>query len=327
MDAVTRFRRLVPVAGALAIVAGSASSLGAQTLPPAQFPAGQVSSTPINIEIYYGVQKVSPVVATEVVTEVRSTVETSRAAESFLDTLRTLREGTDKFTTAAVNLLDKVSERTKPTAEPRHISLISYSTPPAYSPLQDANTPWLASRSNAAGLTAASTPAETVTAPTVVVVREPATEPRPEQARGLFLSIENLLAFGVAAIAFVFGIWARSRTVQAKSAEAIIAPAPVIDPNALQLMGGYNAGPLPDTAERFEIGLTYHEEIQQQKKIEEQNNVAAVEMILNQNLALLASLNPQPLVVDSEGYALPDDTATPGDDFELEVRGAMAATA
>lgn len=326
MGARIRLRRLVPTAGALALFAGSAGSLHAQTAPPAQFPAGELATTPIEIEIYYGVNKVTPAAATEAVVESPSTHDAGRTAEAFLDTLRTFREGTNTVTTAAANLLNKVAERNAPAADSRHFILASYSTASPYPPLSDANAPWLVTRHNLPTLTAVPAATEAAAAsPTFVVVREPASEAHPEPARGLFLSSENLIAFGVAAVAFLFGIMARARVVKSKRGEAIIAPEAAIDPNAVQLMGQYNAGPLPDTAEKFEIGPTFHEEVQQKKAIEEQNNVAAVEFILNQNLALLAAMNPVPVTVDPDGFALPENAETPDDDFELELRDALAA--
>ena len=56
----------------------------------------------------------------------------------------------------------------------------------------------------------------------------------------------------------------------------------------------YNAGPRPESAEKFDIGLSYHEELQQKKQTEVANNQAAVELILTQNLALLAAMTAEP---------------------------------
>jgi hypothetical protein len=76
-------------------------------------------------------------------------------------------------------------------------------------------------------------------------------------------------------------------------------------------MGKYNAGPKPETAEKFEIGTSYGDQLQQKKLTEEASNAAAVEFMLNQNLALLAALKPHdagsPVQTDAEGYALPAD--------------------
>jgi hypothetical protein len=78
----------------------------------------------------------------------------------------------------------------------------------------------------------------------------------------------------------------------------------------------YNAGPLPETAEAFEIGPSYHEELHQKKQTEEANNQAAVEFLLTQNLALLAALNPGADIdsapaVEPAGFALMADEPTP----------------
>jgi hypothetical protein len=75
-------------------------------------------------------------------------------------------------------------------------------------------------------------------------------------------------------------------------------------------MGQYSAGPVPETAEKFDLGPNYQDEQKQKKQVEEASNQAAVEFILNQNLALLAALNPGSSAecpapeVDIEGFAI-----------------------
>jgi hypothetical protein len=294
----------------------------------------------VQIEIYAGLKKVAPIPMPVIPSvEVPQYVvpasakggpvveEPGRAGDSLVQALTALRDGTKSVTRATVNMLDAVSDRAmmmRP--EQRTIVLASYMPPPAAR--LDAAT--------ALGFTPltsqpAAPPAQQQQ-PTVVVIREPA-ESRPapaapESARGLTLSPETLTIIGLS-IAGMFGMVALIRTTRRPT---VIPPAPVSivppvppDPNTVRLMGQYNAGPRPDTAEKFEIGPSYHDELKQKKVVEEQNNTAAVEFILNQNLALLAALNPdaasgeQPaeVLVDLAGFAVPAEEAAAltDDDF------------
>jgi hypothetical protein len=66
---------------------------------------------------------------------------------------------------------------------------------------------------------------------------------------------------------------------------------------------------MPESAEKFELGPTYHEEQAQKKQVIVANEQAAVEFILTQNLALLAALNPgEPAPadpqIDADGFAI-----------------------
>jgi len=111
---------------------------------------------------------------------------------------------------------------------------------------------------------------------------------------------------------------------------AVIVPERPADPCAVRLQGRYDAGPLPETAEKFDLGPTCHDELRQKKQAEEQTNAAAVEFILNQNLALLAALNPGAAdaapVVDHGGFALPAEPPGADDDeFTIAIRDAVPA--
>jgi hypothetical protein len=57
------------------------------------------------------------------------------------------------------------------------------------------------------------------------------------------------------------------------------------------LMGRYNAGPRPTTAEKFDIGPSYATLREEKKRAQVQNQQAVVEFILGQNIALQAQLN------------------------------------
>jgi len=270
------------------------------------------------IEIYYGTTKVTP---TRLVTpapapEAGPVVPAAaksgphqdgiRRAEALVDTLQSVRDGTREISAAAVSVLGKVGDRVKHSAESRPIILASYSMPPIPQPQITVSMPPGSQNSQP---------------PQVVVVREPA-EARPapsETPRALPMSIEMLVAGLVGMLGMLLAgmAWARgSRTVEAAPQTrppVDTAQIHAIDPNSVQLMGKYNAGPIRETAEKFEIGPTYHEEYQQKKRVEESNNAAAVEFILNQNLALLAALNPEAegemVHTDAEGFAVPDDLA------------------
>ena len=131
--------------------------------------------------------------------------------------------------------------------------------------------------------------------------------------------MERLFGFGVGALGVAVGLamWARSRRH-----EAVLPPPqpPVVPPppeTGVKLLGMYNAGPLSETAEAFEIGPSYHDELHQKKQTEEANNHAAVEFLLTQNLALLAALNPgadidsTPAVGPAGFTRRADDSASP----------------
>ena len=62
----------------------------------------------------------------------------------------------------------------------------------------------------------------------------------------------------------------------------------------VRLQGKYNAGPVPETAEKFDLGPTYHDDVAAKKQAEVRNNDAVVQFILDQNLALMDALNPLP---------------------------------
>jgi hypothetical protein len=133
--------------------------------------------------------------------------------------------------------------------------------------------------------------------PTFVVIREPNGEPRPvmmpapEPSRGVTIGNEALLGIGigVAGLGFGFAGW-RRRAAGAGAALRHPAPASPMGGDGVLLMGKYNAGPVPTTAEKFDIGPSYASQAAEKKKVEEQNQQAVLEFILNQNLALHAEL-------------------------------------
>jgi hypothetical protein len=191
--------------------------------------------------------------------------------------------------------LGKVGERVKQTAESHPIILTTYHLPPIPVPVQQAS------------------PAPAAAPPQIIVVREPNdARPAPELVRGLTISFEMMIAIGIGLAVAAFATWAWIRGMNRPQPIPIpIEAEQPIDPNSVRLMGQYNAGPRPEIAEKFEIGPSYQEDVKKKKQMEEANNSAAVEFILNQNLALLAALNPEAggtvVHTDAEGFAAPVD--------------------
>ena len=349
-------RRWGPVAGTLALLAGSAGPLAAQPpaafplppsipaapLPPVSPPPEQPVASPAQqVEILHGTVKVGPIPTPAAPPvphpELPQPVfpasaksgptgdDPGRTADEAIRAIRSLRDGATNVTNATANLLDAVADRMMTMRqEPRQIVFAGYAPAPGagypFNPTQSLGVTPLPQQ------TAPATP-PAQQPQTIVVIREPAGEsrpaPAPEPARGLTLTPETLqiVGLGVAALlglVAVIRLTRRPVAPPAPLAPVIVAPPAPIDPNAVQLMGKYNAGPLPETAEKFELGLTYHEELQQKKQVEDRNDAAAVELILNQNLALLAALNPgaaasaEPtpgVLVDLQGYAVSAEAA------------------
>jgi hypothetical protein len=319
-----RVRRLATAV----VVWGGVGVVGAEE--PGTFPLTP-STSPPPLEIYYGTKKVSPVpqpiiphqpvippqpaplelVAPATAKEGPSYHEPARPGVALVETLHAVRDGTASVSAAAVNLLGKIGTRVLMPPEPQHIVLASYAAPVPYPapgpnsvPTPAPSTPTLPAPTVA--------PPTATTQPTVVVIREPAAEPRPsEPARGLSVGVDSLVAIGLGALGLVFGLVSWVRGSRRELPVAIpTPPAPVAPPappdTGVKLLGMYHAGPLPDTAEKFDLGPTYHEELQQKKQIEVANNQAAVEFILSQNLALLAAIDSAP-AVDPAGLTVPND--------------------
>jgi hypothetical protein len=112
-----------------------------------------------------------------------------------------------------------------------------------------------------------------------------------EQVRGITLSPELLLGVSAGIIGLGVGAWGwrRRKTVSPTRGMHPLPYVPMGGEGVL-LMGRYNAGPRPTTAERFEIGPSYAAMREEKKKIEAQNQQALVEFILGQNVALHAEV-------------------------------------
>ena len=268
----------------IAAFAVSGSTTAIAQVPPAPFPIAAPSAPAEEpVEIYYGAIKLpapaSMVEASLVVTASASSParkDEPKSAEAFVAALHSVRDGTRDITAATVGLLGTVGTRVRHTAESRPIILATYAMPASSATMQPSPA-------------ATNAPASQ---PQIVVVREAApttaVEPR------ITLHLESLLAFGVGILGVLFAaiVWARSsRTVARSALPSAIAPPVSFDPNLVQLFGQYNAGPKREPAEKFDLGPTYLDDVQQKIQMEAASNTAAVEFILNQNLALLTALN------------------------------------
>lgn len=193
-----------------------------------------------------------------------------------------------------------------PVIESRTIILAGYAGP--YTPQQPSlypqNSPWLAAPQAmpmpmpVPQHIPAVPQQQQQTQPTVVVIREPNGEPRPilaapapAEPRGVTIGNEMLLGIGigVAGLGFGFAGWRRRTAATGTKAGSPLPFSPLAGDGML-LMGKYNAGPCPTSAEKFDLGPSYQMQQQEKKKTEEQNQQAVLEFILNQNLALHAEL-------------------------------------
>lgn len=286
----------------LAIGAMLAFSTPAWAQPmPGSFPLADPSDDAI--EIYYGTAKVAPrapvvrsrapvVAAPAVIPAAAVEPAKPHSAEAFVEAMHSVRDGTRDVSAAAVGFLGKVGERMKHSLPSRQIVLASYAAPSVSVP--------------PAPLPAVSAPVQ----PQLVVVHEPAAQP-PYESRGVTLSFEMLAACGIGLLGLVVAAlaWSRGPRRLPETAFPSIPTAVPLDSGGVQLMGKYNAGPMPESAEKFELGPSYREAQQQKKQIEAAHNSAAVEFVLNQNLELLAALNPDAagamIQTESEGSAAP----------------------
>ena len=244
--------------------------------PPAPFPVVAPAEEPV--EIIYGTTKVSttPAEVIPVSASISMPRNEVKSAEAFVAALHSVRDGTRDITAATVGLLGTVGDRVRHTVESRPIILATYAMPASSVTMQPSPA-------------AANAPASQ---PQIVVVREAA--PTTVAEPGITLHLESLLAFGVGILGVLFAaiVWARgSRTGGRSALPSAFVPHVSFDPNLVQLSGQYNAGPKREPAEKFDIGPTYGDDVQQKQQLEAASNTAAVEFILNQNLALLTALN------------------------------------
>jgi hypothetical protein len=175
-------------------------------------------------------------------------------------------------------------------------------------------TPALASAPERAAVPATpSTPSE----PNIVILRDAA--PAPAATTGVHLSTEMMICIGLALMSFIMigivvakGTGGRIETYHV--APPVSRPTEAKPEPGVRLLGQYNIGEVPTSAQRFDIGPTYQDE-QKQKQVETQAGEAAlVEQILQQNLAFLAEVEMEPVLAKSAelepGQEFPPSTIT-----------------
>lgn len=286
------------------------SVLGA-TQARAQAPAAD--DTP-QVEVFHGAKKVwprpvppappppKPVVPAEYkggpVVEVPG-----RASAAFEAACVAVKDGSTSVSKAATNLLDRVADRMAVQTEARQIVLASYA--PSVAPAAPvsvvappANLPWLTPVPTTPPTqpSAVSTPQT----PTVLVIREPGEVQRVEvpvpmaalpEPRGVVMTPELMIAAGFGVFGLMVGLaaWARGGRAVRPQYVPLVAPALAGGPG-VRLQGKYDAGPVPESAEKFDLGPTYHDELHEKKQVEVRSNEAVVQFILDQNLAMLDAI-------------------------------------
>ena len=298
---------------------------GTRNVTPKPPPPPPVPVKPDTRPVPAGTSKVGPRIS-----------PTTAMTRAVVDTLGTLQQSVKEVTGATTTLLQKLGDRPVQPPEPKPIILTNYIPVPAMpGPLSAAATPWLETSADpsksprrlpdsvmhSGGIQAVSGHELTgrdSTTPTVVVIREPAgTAPAaPTGEAGVTLGYGMLGGMLVAGLGIAVGLagWFRRPTT---AGAAIPEPQPLalvpaespINESGIKLLGKYHAGPVPETAERFELGHTYQEELLQKKQQEVANNQAAMEMLLQQNLSLLSSFAEQGL-----GDTTANSPAGPADD-------------
>lgn len=283
---------------AVGLAALPTSALAAE--PPAPYPAPTAPArTARDVEILYGTVKVWPIYRPAPVPVMPAEAKGWSGAPSV---------------PVAPPPAPREDPKPIPVIESRTIILAGYAGPYSMQPtLYPSNAPWLAPGPGVPQIPlpapipipapAPATPA-TPTAPTVVVIREPNADARPapalpvaaEPARGVTLSTEMLLGIGIGVAGLGFGFAGWRRRAASAAAARLNPPMPLgpMGGDGMLLMGKYNAGPCPTSAEKFDLGPSYADEQREKKKTEEQNQQAVLEFILNQNLALHAELAGPP---------------------------------
>jgi hypothetical protein len=297
-------RRLA--AAVLTSVLGATSVARAADPPPVQ---------PAQVEIFHGAKKVWPLSAPPVQPPPKPVVpaeskggpvveEPGRASAAFMAACAAVRDGSTSVTKSATNLLDRISDRMAVQTEARQIMLASFIPPPSHQPqpAPPANLPWLTPTQTQTPPTqpaAVSTPQT----PTVVVIREtapdvhrvevPVAAPTLPEPRGVVMTPELMIAAGFGVFGLMFGLaaWARGGRAARSQYAPVVGPVLAVA-GGVRLQGKYDAGPVPESAEKFDLGPTYHDELQEKKHVEVRSNEAVVQFILDQNLALLDALGP-----------------------------------
>jgi hypothetical protein len=289
-----RIRRWVAVS--VGVVGSTAVAVGQAPTPPA---------TP---EIYYGTTRINPptpepppakpvedptILPAAARLLVGPVTPEAPAGAPLATMMSASRDATEASIAAAKNTLKSLFDRMTVMAEPKRLPLlkVSHTTPAMPEPVI----------------------AGPASQPTVIVVREPASAPavapmvqpvvvetRAEAPAAAQWSPESLIAIGVSAAGLLSTLMLWGRVGRGSQQQPVVVyagsapmptaapPAPVpAKPAGATLLDGYAVGPLPESAETFEIGPTYADERKMKLETEERNKDAMALHVLDQNLALL----------------------------------------
>lgn len=266
---------------------------------------GVRAETP-EIEIYVGTRKVSPLP--------KHPADPAAGPRTLAAAARTLQSATGSAMDSAGRAVNRLLDRAVPKWElPQIPVVVNITLPPVPVP---APSPVVAAGSfhpiGFSGSTGSSTPGllpwvnanavhELVPVrsepreepkPTVIVVRESAPPTMPVEAPGVKHSSELLFAtvafFGIALIGTVYAVAGRP----SKSSWSLFGRRPESSPvrEGHVAVGGRDAGPLPLTAEKFDLGPTYSEQLVQEQATIQAGENAMLQFILEQNLTMRAEL-------------------------------------
>ncbi len=260
------------------------------------------------IEVYVGTRKVSPLP--------KPPADPAAGPRALVTAAQTLQTATGSALDSAGRVMNRMLERAVPKWElPQIPVVVNITLPPAPAP---APSPVVAAggfhQTGFSGSTGSSTPGllpwvnanaihELVPVrgepreepkPTVIIVRDaaPALPAMPVEAPGVKPSSEVLIAtvafFGIALIGTVLAIAGRSSKTSWSFFGRNPEPSSIRDGHVT--VGGCDAGPLPLTAEKFDLGPTYSEQIVQEQATIQAGENAMLQFILEQNLTMRAEL-------------------------------------
>ncbi len=248
----------------------------------------QTPTTVADIEIYQGTRKVSP-----------KLLDAAAGPKAAAALASTLQDATHSALASTGNVIARILDRSMPKWEaPRLPVVVNITLPqPAGSPMMTAGgiqqvaasgsgTPGLLPWAYANAVRDAVPPPREESKPTVIIVREAAPAVALPEPAGVRISTETLLvALGGILVGLGAMLW-RSRT----PATAVAKP-----PATHATIRGLDIGPLPDTAEKFDLGPTYAEGLAHEKATEKAGETAILQHILEQNLTMRAEIASDPV--------------------------------
>ncbi len=266
------------------------------------------------VEIYIGLKKVSPKPKLPV-----DPTAGPRAVEAVANRLQTA--SSEAFISAG-RIMNRLMERAVPKWELPHIPVVVNVTlpPPVQLPPVPASPivaaggfhqtgfsgaagssaprllPWFRESSQELVPVRSESKTKEEAQPTIIVVREsaptPVQAPRVEEP-GIRLSSEIVIAvfvvFCVALFATILIASVRSNRISYRN-QFSQRPIPLGVRDGHVAVGGRDAGPMPDTTEKFDLGPSYAEIIQLEKAEAAAGESAMLQMILEQNLEMRAEL-------------------------------------